>query len=281
MGEKNRKQEGPLLNPAAYKAIGILDSGVGGLTVMQEIYRLLPGESIVYFGDTARMPYGPRSHEEVRRFTLEIIEFLQTQEIKLLVVACNSATAAGLPCYQQRTNLPVIGVIEPGVKAALDYTRNSRIGVIGTTGTINSSAYQTALKSHRPDLHVTSRACPLFVLLVENDLVDSPEAERVAREYLDPFREADIDTLILGCTHYPLMSGLIQQVVGPRVHLVSSASATAGQVREILISQKLLNPLPYEQPRHRFFVSGIPAGFEQVGSKLLKREVKAYQVLFP
>lgn len=267
------------MNPAAYKAIGILDSGVGGLTVMQEIYRQLPDESIVYFGDTARMPYGPRSPEEVRRFALEIIDFLHTQEIKLLVVACNSATAAGLPYYQQRTDLPVVGVIEPGVRAALGYTRNCRIGVIGTTGTINSSTYQKALKSHNPNLNIISRACPLFVLLVENDLVDTPEAEKVAGEYLNPFREAGIDTLILGCTHYPLMSGLIQRVIGPQVRLVSSAEETAGQVKQILSSRQLLNPLPSEQPRHRFFVSGTPSGFEDVGSKLLKRQVKAYQVL--
>ncbi len=276
---ENKMQEGFLLNPDAYKAIGILDSGVGGLTVMQEIYRRLPHESMVYFGDTARMPYGPRSQVEVRQFALEIIDFLQTQEIKLLVIACNSATAAGLPYYRQKTSLPVVGVIEPGVRAALNYTRNCRIGVIGTTGTINSSTYQSVLKSHNQNLNIISRACPLFVLLVENNLVDTPEAEKVAGEYLDPFREADIDTLILGCTHYPLMSGLIQRVIGPRVRLVSSAEETADQVRQILSSHKLLSPLTSAQPRHRFFVSGKPARFEELGSRLLKRSVKAYQVL--
>ncbi len=265
-------------DPAAYRAIGILDSGVGGLTVLQEVYRRLPNESMVYFGDTARMPYGPRSPEEVRQFVLEIIDFLQTQEIKLLVIACNSATAAGLSHYQQKTDLPVVGVIEPGVRAALNYTRNRRIGVIGTTGTISSSSYQSALKIHDPNLNIVSRACPLFVLLVENDLVDTPEAEKVAEEYLGPLREADIDTLIMGCTHYPLMNNLIQQVVGPQVRLVSSAEETADRVKQILDSRQLLNPLPTGQPRHRFFVSGTPSGFEEVGSTLLKRKIKAYQV---
>lgn len=277
--ERVRNREGgDFLNPAAYKAIGILDSGVGGLTVMEEIYRQLPGESIVYFGDTARMPYGPRPPEEVRQFVLEIISFLETQEIKLLVVACNSATAAGLSYYQQETALPVVGVIEPGVRAALRYTRNRRIGIIGTTGTVESSTYQGVLTSYDPKLNIVSQACPLFVLLVENDLIDTPEAEKVAAEYLHPFQEAEVDTLILGCTHYPLMSDLIQRTVGPRVRLVNSAEETAGQVRSILKSRQLLNPSPGTQPRHRFFVSGLPAGFEEVGSRLLKRPIKAYQL---
>jgi glutamate racemase len=267
------------LSNQAQKAIGILDSGVGGLTVVHEICSLLPCESIVYFGDTARMPYGPRSYEEVRGFALEIIEFLQHQEIKMVVVACNSATAAGLPYYQERCDIPVLGVIEPGVRAALSYTRNGKVGVIGTTGTIGSSAYLKALQKENPALHVFTRACPLFVLLVENDLVETPEAEKVAREYLSPFREAAIDTLILGCTHYPLMAGLIQQVVGPAVKLVSSAEETAREVKEILTSGDILNPLHSGEPRHRFFVSGQPSSFEEIGSKLLHRPVKAYQVL--
>lgn len=263
----------------AQKAIGVLDSGVGGLTVVQEIFSLLPFESIVYFGDTARMPYGPRSYEEVRGFALEIIEFLQHQEIKMVVVACNSATAAGLPYYQERCGIPVLGVIEPGVRAALSYTRNGRVGVIGTTGTIGSSAYLKALQKENPALHIITRACPLFVLLVENDLVDTPEAEKVACEYLSPLREAAIDTLILGCTHYPLMSGLIQQVVGPGVKLVSSAEETAREVKEILLSRDLLNPLRGGEPGHRFFVSGQPSSFAEIGTKLLHRPIKAYQVL--
>lgn len=262
----------------AHKAIGVLDSGVGGLTVVRELRRLLPYEAIVYFGDTARMPYGPRSYEEVRSFALEIIDFLRDQEIKLVVVACNSASAAGLPYYQERCDIPVIGVIEPGVRAALAYTRNNRVGVIGTAGTIGSSAYETALRRGNPDLYIASKACPLFVLLVENDLVETPEAEKVAREYLAPLKEASIDTLILGCTHYPLMAGLIQSVVGPSVRLVSSAEETAAEVQETLAAANLLNPLRCGEPGYRFFVSGKPGPFEVIAAKLLQRRIKAYQV---
>lgn len=263
-----------------YKAIGVLDSGVGGLTVVNEIQKQLPHEEIVYFGDTARMPYGPRPYEEVRRFALEIIEFLQTQEIKMVVVACNSATAAGLPHYQERCHIPVVGVIEPGVRAAIAHTRNNRVGVIGTTGTINSSAYAKALLNKRKALHVAGKACPLFVLLVENNLVDTPEALLVAQEYLNPLRDEGVDTLILGCTHYPLMSGLIQQAVGPGVKLISSAEETASEVKAILTGKKLHNPLQCGDPGYRFFVSGNPGSFEEIGAKLLQRPIKAYQVIF-
>jgi glutamate racemase len=264
----------------SHKAIGVLDSGVGGLTVVQEIQRQLPHESIVYFGDTARMPYGPRSYEEVRRFALEIIEFLQTQEVKMVVVACNSATAAGLPYYQEKCDIPVLGVIEPGVRAAIAYTRSSRVGVIGTTGTINSSAYGKALLREKAGLHVAGKACPLFVLLVENNLVDTREAKLVAKEYLDPLKDEGIDTLILGCTHYPLMSDLIQQVVGPGIKLISSAEETAAEVKSILTDLDLHNPLRCSDPGYRFFVSGNAGPFEEIGAKLLQRRIKAYQVLF-
>ena len=215
----------------------------------------------------------------MRRFALQIIDFLQTQEIKLVVVACNSASAAGSPWYQERCRLPVVGVIEPGARAALACTRNGRVGVIGTVGTINSSAYEKELQRYRPGLTITGRACPLFVLLVENSLVDTPEALAVAQQYLEPFKRAQVDTLILGCTHYPLMSDLIQRAVGPAVRLISSAEETAAEVQEILTQRKLLNPLRGACPRHRFFVSGPPALFEEVGGRLLGRSIKAFQVL--
>jgi len=265
---------------SSYRAIGILDSGVGGLTVFQELIRQLPHEKIVYFGDTARMPYGPRSDEEVRRFALQIIEFLQNQEIKMVVVACNTATAAGLSHYRAHCDIPVVGVIEPGVRAALAYTKSGRIGVIGTAGTIRSSAYQKALQEARPGLlHIIARSCPLFVLLVENDLVETPKAEKVAQEYLAPFKEAAIDTLILGCTHYPLMSGLIQRTVGPEVKLVNSAEEIARDVKDILTRQELHNPLQCADPGYRFFVSGNPYSFKEIASKMLRRRIEAYQVI--
>lgn len=265
--------------PSAYRAIGILDSGVGGLTVFKELSRLLPHEKLIYFGDTARMPYGPRPDEEVRRFALQIIEFLQEQEIKIVVVACNTATAAGLSHYRRGRDIPVVGVIEPGVRAALERTAQGRIGVIGTAGTIRSSSYEKALRVARPDLQIIARACPLFVLLVENDLVESPEAEKVAQEYLEPFSRAAIDTLILGCTHYPLMAGLIQKTVGPGVTLVNSAAEIAREVEEILTARQLHNPLRCSDPGYRFFVSGSPGVFEEVASRMLRRPVRAYQVL--
>ena len=169
-------------------AIGLLDSGVGGLTVVREIFARLPAERIVYFGDTARMPYGPRPHAEVRSFAKQIIRFLVTQDVKLVIVACNSATAAGLPYYQGEYDLPIIGVIEPGVRAAIRHTKVKRIGVIGTQGTIASNAYEQLIKHYAPDVEVFSQACPLFVLLVENELVDTPEALSVAETCLRPLK---------------------------------------------------------------------------------------------
>ncbi|MDY6826588.1 MAG: glutamate racemase [Bacillota bacterium] len=262
----------------AHKAIGVIDSGVGGLTVVKEISRFLPQESIVYFGDTARMPYGPRSYEEVRGFVFEIIDFLQHQEIKMLVVACNSATAAGLSYYQEACDLPVIGVIEPGVRASLARSRNKKIGVIGTVGTINSSEYVKALRAKDDSLEIYARACPLFVLLVENDLVQTPEAKAVSHEYLDPLVEKGIDTLILGCTHYPLMFSLIREVVGPQVELINSAEEIAAEMKRILEETSMLNPLDTGQTRYRFFVSGNPHSFEEIGSKILQQKICAYQV---
>lgn len=268
------------MNIEAYKAIGVLDSGVGGLTVVQELYHHLPYESVIYFGDTARFPYGPRPHEEVKRFALDIIDFLKTQEVKLVVVACNSAAAAGLPFYKQYLDIPVIGVIEPGVRAALKATRKGKIGVIGTAGTINSRAYDEVIRRLNPSVQVYSRACPLLVLIVENNLTGTSEAFRVTEEYLYPLKEAKIDALILGCTHYPLMSGLIEKVVGREIKVISSAEETAREVKEVLSSASLLNPLNSRIPRHRFFVSGKPGPFEEIAEKLLGRNIKAYQVSF-
>lgn len=261
-----------------HKAIGVIDSGVGGLTVVREISRLLPHESIVYFGDTARMPYGPRTMDEVRGFVFEMIDFLLHQEIKMVVVACNSATAAGLSYYRQRYDFPIIGVIEPGVRAAVARSNTGRIGVIGTVGTISSSEYVKELQKRDATLFVLSKACPLFVLLVENNLVDTPEAKKVAQEYLSPFVEAEVDTLILGCTHYPLMTDLIQETVGPSVGLINSAEEIVAEVETVLNNAGLRNPLNCDNPRHRFFVSSNPRAFEEIATKLLQRKIKAYQV---
>jgi len=262
-----------------YKSIALLDSGVGGLTVAREIMRQLPYESIVYFGDTARMPYGPRPHEQVRGFVSEIIEFLYTQEIKAIIVACNSATAACSDYYRNGVGLPMLGVIEPGVNAALRYTVNKRVGVIGTTGTINSGAYQKVFQRLAPDVELFEQPCPLFVLIVENGLVATREAYRVAEEYLQPLKEAGVDVLILGCTHYPLMMDVIQEVMGLEVKLVSSAQETAREAKMILEEMALISPNKAGLPLHRFFVSGSARPFIEIATKLLGREVIAYQVV--
>lgn len=262
----------------AYRAIGILDSGVGGLTVLREMEKLLPGERLIYVGDTARMPYGPRPVSQVRRYALEMITFLRHQDVKLIVVACNSAAAAGLSHYQRLCAEPVLGVIEPGVREALARTSNGRIGVIGTAGTIGSGAYESTLRRLDPGVAVFSKACPLFVLLVENDLLDTEEALGAARQYLAPLVEAEIDVLILGCTHYPLMEDLIRQIVGPEVTLVNSARAIAASVASVLDASGTVNPLPGGEPRQHFFVTGRPGPFEEVGGRLLGREIRAYAV---
>lgn len=263
------------------KSIALLDSGVGGLTVVKEIFKQLPNERIVYFGDTARMPYGPRPHHEVRKFALQILEFLKTQDIKIVIVACNSASAAGLSFTRENSVLPVIGVIEPGVRAALAHTKNKRVGVIGTTGTINSRAYDKVIKELDPEVEVFSQPCPLFVLIVENNLVNTPEAIKVAEEYLRPLKEAEVDALIMGCTHYPLMEEVIQRVMGPEVRLISSAEETAREAKDILARKKLLNHDVKISAHHRFFVSASPSTFVEIGEKLINQRVKAYQVLLP
>lgn len=265
----------------ALKSIALLDSGVGGLTVVKEIFKQLPNERIVYFGDTARMPYGPRPQDEVRKFALQIMEFLQTQDVKIVIVACNSASAAGLSFCQGNPLLPVIGVIEPGVRAALTHTKNKKVGVIGTTGTINSRAYDEVIKRLDPQVEVYSQPCPLFVLIVENNLVDTPEALKVAEEYLKPLKEAEVDALIMGCTHYPLMEHIIQEVMGPEVRLISSAEETARETKEVLTREGLLNPREDNSTHHRFFVSASPSTFVEIGEKLINQRVKAYQVVLP
>jgi glutamate racemase len=261
------------------KAIALFDSGVGGLTVVKEIFNQLPAEKIIYFGDTARFPYGPRPQKQVRRFVFEIMEFLQTQEIKALIIACNSATAAGLEYYRERTDLPLLGVIEPGIRAALARTKKGKIGVIGTQGTIESGAYGAIFQRLAPGLELYSQACPLFVLLVENDLAGTPEARQVAKVYLSPLKDAGIDTLILGCTHYPLMADVIQEVMGPGVALISSAEETARETREVMEKERILNSSGINDCRSRFFVSGPARAFQELASKLLGESIKAYQVI--
>jgi glutamate racemase len=259
------------------RPIGIFDSGVGGLTVVRAVLDLLPQERVIYFGDTARFPYGPRSLEEIRGFAREITAYLLDRDVKLIVVACNSVQVAAMEDLTRRAGVPVTGVIDPGVRAALRSTRNGRVGVIGTEATINSAAYDQAVKG---GAELFSAACPAFVPLVEKGDTTSDELLQAARGYLQPLIEAGIDTLILGCTHYPLLAGLLQEILGPGVVLISSAEETAKDVYGILRREGLLVDA-HTQPHHEFICSGDPGSFQELAARFLgpeATEVRAQSV---
>ncbi len=250
--------------------IGIFDSGVGGLTVQKAIFARLPGLDTVYLGDTARVPYGSKSPEVVTQYSLRNARFLVARDIELLVVACNTASAVALPALREQLAIPVLGVVEPGARVAARASRSGRIGVIGTASTVASGAYQRALRAARPDAEVVAAPCPLFVPLAEEGWTD-PEDEvvrLVARRYLAPFREAGVDTLVLGCTHYPLLKGAIGREL-PGVTLVDSADAIAAEVAEQLRASDA-GPV-----QHRFFVTDTPARFLSVAERFLGRPVTA------
>ena len=251
----------------AWKAIGIFDSGVGGLTVLKEIVKALPQEDTIYLGDTARFPYGTKSPETVIRYSEEIASFLEKRDIKLLVVACNTASAVSLEALKRHTSIPIVGVIEPGARRAVSATRSGKIGVIATEATIRSSAYAKAIKRLNPEVEVVTRACPLFVPLAEEGWVDNDVARLAAKTYLDGLKGEGVDTLVLGCTHYPLLKGLIGEVMGEKVTLVDSAEETARTVAEILRTKGLLRPSS-ERGNHHYFVTDIPAGFIRIGNRL-------------
>ncbi|MBB2974735.1 glutamate racemase [Microbacterium endophyticum] len=253
--------------------IGIFDSGVGGLTVARAVSQLLPRESIVYIGDTARSPYGPKPIADVRRYSLEVLDDLVEQGVKMLVIACNTASAAMLRDARERYDIPVVEVIGPAVRTAMSTTRNGRIGVIGTTGTIGSRAYQDMLEVNA-NLTIFAEACPRFVEFVEAGVTDSPEVLAVAEKYLAPLRHAGVDTLVLGCTHYPFLEGAISYVMGPDVSLVSSDSETAKDVYRQLVGRDLLAG-PTAQSRHTYEATGSSADdFVQLAHRLMGREVR-------
>ncbi|MDD5448884.1 MAG: glutamate racemase [Actinomycetota bacterium] len=216
------------------KPIGVFDSGVGGLTVVKAVVERMPSEQIIYLGDDARGPYGPRKPEEVRRFADEIAGYLLGFDVKMIVVACNTATACALPALQEKYEIPVVGVIVPGAKAALRKTANGRIGVIGTEGTISSGVYERELKFRNPNVQVYSQACPEFVEFVEQKEMHGSQIYEIAKGYLEPIVNWGMDTLILGCTHYPLLEDLIEEIVGPGVELVSSADEVAAVAKDLL-----------------------------------------------
>ncbi len=245
--------------------IGIFDSGVGGLTVARAVRDLLPDESTIYFGDTARVPYGPKSPDTVRRYSREILDWLLAQRVKAVVVACNTATAHAAADLQTRSPVPVIGVIAPGARAAATATRNGVVGVIGTAGTIASGAYRRALLDARSDLAIHQQACPLFVPLVEEGWFDHPATHAIAEEYLAPLREAGVDTLVLGCTHYPMLKPLLQRVIGNDVVLIDSGEATAIEVARQLGDRGLLAPTA-AAATSRWVASDDPAHVARIGA---------------
>ncbi len=246
----------------------MFDSGIGGLTVVREIMRQLPNESIIYFGDTARVPYGPKSPETVLRYSREITSFLLEQGVKALVVACNTATAHALPALKAEYDLPIVGVIEPGSRAAAKATRTNRVGVIGTHGTIKSGAYERAIEAASPHAEITALACPLFVPLAEEGWLDTEATRLIAHEYLDPMANAHVDTLVLGCTHYPLLKEVIGSVVGRDVRLIDSAEETASETGAVLRERGITHALT-DDARYRFIASDAPEQFLRVGQRFL------------
>lgn len=258
--------------------LGVFDSGIGGLTVAHALFERLPRESVIYFGDTARVPYGPKSPETVRRYSAEILAYLLNRGVKAVVVACNTSTAHALESLRERSPVPVLGVIEPGATAAVAASRGGAIGVIGTAGTIASGAYERAIKALRPDMRVISQACPLFVPLVEEGWFDHPATELVAREYLRPLAAAKIDVLVLGCTHYPLLKPLLSRVLGDSVRLIDSAEETAAAAQRELDASGLLAD-GTRPPTHTFVISDDEPHFRSVGARFLGERLQQVEVV--
>ena len=257
--------------------VGVFDSGIGGLTVAQEVIRQLPHESLIYFGDTARVPWGAKSPDTVRRYSREIAGYLRDQGVKSIVIACNTGTAHALTALREEMDMPVIGVVEPGARAAVAASARGHIGVIGTVGTIKSGAYERAIRALEPDVLITARACPLFVPLVEEGWTDHEATRLIAREYLAPMLAADIDTLVLGCTHYPLLKPLLAEVLGPDVRLIDSAEETAAETARTLAAEQLAAAADAD-PTYRFIASDDPLQFLQLGQRFLGGTMEGVEI---
>jgi len=254
------------------KAIGVFDSGVGGLTVVKELIRQLPYEDIIYFGDTARVPYGIKSKETIIRFSIENILFLLKEDVKLICVACNTVSSVALPVIKSYFRVPIIGVLTPGVREAVYATQNKRVGVIGTRSTIKSRAYENEIKHLDSSIKVITMACPLFVPFVEEGWLSGKVVLEVAKTYLKPLKEARVDTVILGCTHYPLLKPVIKEIMGEKVTLIDSAKQVAIDVKKILVSEGSLNTK--RRAKHRFYVSDNPEWFSGLAERFLGEKVK-------
>jgi glutamate racemase len=263
--------------PISEQPIGAFDSGVGGLTVVQAMRELLPGEDILYLGDTARVPYGNKSPDTIIRYSREIMAYLRSKGVKAVVVACNTASAHALTILQKEANVPVIGVIAPGVEAALAATRNGRVGVIGTHGTIQSDAYQSLLRRSRPDVVITAVAAPLLVSLVEEDWLSHPATQLILEEYFAPMKAARVDTVVLACTHYPLLKPLAQRVLGPGVVLVDSAQNAAAALARKLREEGLACSVRPETGLTTIYSTDVPAQFARLAERFLGEKIPAIQ----
>ena len=260
------------------KPIGVFDSGLGGLTVVREIRRQLPGESIVYFGDIARLPYGTKSIRQIQSFSLENAQFLLSWGVKALVIACNSSSSAAFSLLKRRFLIPIVSVIEPAVEEALQKTQNRRIGVIGTVATIESRVYEKALRERNPEVKIYTQSCPLFVSLVEEGWLNGGVTERVIEKYLTPLVTKKIDTLILGCTHYPILAQQIRSFLGSGVQLIDSAGPTVRRLKAFLGQKEILNEQP-RQARFQVFTSDLPRNFLSVGEQFLGEKLPRVKVV--
>ena len=259
-------------NNSPKNPIGVFDSGIGGLTVAKSLFEILPNENIIYFGDTARLPYGTKSKDTVIRYSKEITKFLLNKNVKMVVVACNTASSVAIPFLKEISNVPVIGVIKPGSKAAIAKTKNSNIGVIGTMGTVQSFAYKIQIHKIDNGINVFSKACSLFVQLAEDGWTDNKIAELIAKEYLSEFKNLKIDTLILGCTHYPILRNTISKVIGKKIKLIDSGEEAAKEVKRLLIQYSLLNPQK-KNGKHKFFVTDFQKKFKETSERFLGQPI--------
>lgn len=261
--------------------IGIFDSGVGGLTVAREIMRQIPNERLVYFGDTARVPYGNKSKETITKYSKQIIRFLKTQNVKAIVVACNTASAYALDEIEKELDIPIIGVVKPGAKVAAETTRNKKVGVIATAGTIQSRIYAEYIEGIDKEIRVIGKACPLFVPLVEEGLLEDPVTDEIATRYLNELKDLDIDTLILGCTHYPLIRSTLGRIMGDKVTLVNPAYETAVELRSLLEREGLLNPSTNRlgTNQYQFFVSDGADKFKSFANSIIKYGILSAKVI--
>ena len=254
------------------KPIGIFDSGVGGLTVVKQIFKRLPNEEIVYLGDTARVPYGTKSPETIKRFAVENADFLMKFKVKLIVVACNTVSSTSLDILREKFSIPIVGVIKPGAEKAVQITRNNKVGIIGTYTTVKSKAYEKEIRHFSRDVETASKACPLFVPLVEEGWLKEEITFSIVKKYLKPLMAKKIDTLILGCTHYPLLKSVISKAIGKEVKIIDSASSVADEVHNILMSFGALRE-GARKPRHRFFATDAVEHFVRVGEKFLGAKI--------